>query len=75
MSPFLVTFPNLAALPTFLENLRELGETGVAEEGRVAQQFVADVRLRSVHWFGGVADVLRRMEDSERQPRQEITRR
>lgn len=31
-------------------------------------------RLRGVHGLGGVADVLRRVEHSERQPSQEIPR-
>lgn len=52
--------------------LGELGEGGVGEEGDVADELVADVRLGGVHGHGGVADVLGGVEDAEGQPGQEV---
>ena len=40
----------------------------------MAQEFMADVRLRCVHRSGAVSDVLRGMEDTECQAGQEVTR-
>ena len=37
------------------------------------QQLVADVWLRGVHGLGAMADVLGGVEDSEGQPRQEVS--
>ena len=53
--------------------LAELGKGGVSKERDVAEQFVTNVRLRSVHRGAVVSDVLGGVEHSERQARQEVS--
>lgn len=54
--------------------LGELSEGLVTEQRHMAQQLVADVRLRRVHGPRRVTDVLGGVEHSEGQSSQEITR-
>lgn len=41
----------------------------------MAQELVTHIGLWSVQWFAGMADVLRGVEDTEREPGQEVARR
>lgn len=52
--------------------LRELGELGVGKERHMAEKLVTNVRLGGIERHAGVTDVLRRMEDTERQSSEEI---
>lgn len=53
--------------------LRELGERRIGEQRNVTEQFVADIWFGRVQRFTGMPNVLRRMEDTEREAGKEIT--
>ena len=55
--------------------LWELGKWRISEERDMTNQLVANVRLRCVQRSRGMTDVLGRMEHSERQPCQKVSRR
>ena len=54
--------------------LGELSKAGVTKQGNMAEQLVTDIRLRGVHWFGTVTDVLGGMEYPECESSKEVTR-